>query len=180
MSLKDHTSPLVDFATRIEGDKRIDGLADAIAPVADELVADSQSRDLLQGAWLGHSVHPLLTDLPIGAWTSANMLDLFGGATSRPAARKLIFVGLLTAVPTVLTGLAEYSTTSGGDRRVGVVHALANGTAFGLFAASWQARRKERHKLGATLALAGTSVATVGRYLGGHLAIARKVGTGLR
>jgi hypothetical protein len=58
---------------------------------------------------------------------------------------------------------------------VGLVHAVTNAAAIGVYAASWSARRKGRHGKGALLALAGAGVSGVGAYLGGHLAAARKV-----
>jgi len=168
---------IVQMVRRLEDDSRLDAAADALQPLVDNLVADPRRRALLEGRWLGHAVHPFLTDLPIGAWASASLLDVLGGEESRPAARKLIGLGLVAAVPTVLTGAAEWALTSGGARRVGVVHAGANAGAFVLYGASWVARRRGRHRRGVTYALAGGGLAGVGGYLGGHLAIARGVGT---
>ncbi|WP_205857448.1 DUF2231 domain-containing protein, partial [Phytoactinopolyspora endophytica] len=79
------------------------------------------------------------------------------------------------AVPTALTGIAEWTNTTGRERRVGLVHALGNTAALGLYAASWNARRRNRHAMGVLLGLAGGVVASGSGYLGGHLAMARKV-----
>ena len=102
-------------------------------------------RRLLRGEWLGHPLHPLLTDLPIGFWTSATMLDLLGGRRARPAATTMVGLGVLSAVPTVASGLAEYTTLDSPQRRVAVVHAGANAVATALYARSWSARRRDRH-----------------------------------
>lgn len=162
---------------KIERDTRLDSLSARLAPLADRLLADPRRRHLLKGHWLGHAVHPPMTDVPIGAWTSATVLDLIGGRASRPAARRLVAVGLVAAVPTTVTGLAEWGETRNGERRIGVVHALSNTVALTLYAASYLARRKEHHKRGALLALAGAGATGVGGYLGGHLIVVNQVGS---
>ncbi len=113
---------------------------------------------------------PVLTDVPIGMWTSALTLDLVGGPAARPAATRLIALGILTAVPTAVTGWADWSTLETRDQRVGVVHAVSNALAVGLFAASWRARRRQAYARGKVLGLAASSALGLGGYLGGHLA----------
>jgi hypothetical protein len=132
---------------------------------------------VLRGDWLGHALHPLLTDVVLGTWASATLLDLVGGEESATASRRLIGTGLLVAGPTAWSGWAEWSEAGLREQRVGVVHAVSNGAAIGLYAGSWLARRRGRHGTGVGLALAGISALKVGAYLGGHLASARKVGT---
>jgi uncharacterized membrane protein len=168
---------LVRLLQGLEHASAVDPLADLLAPVADVLLSSQRVRDTLRGAWMGHALHPLLTDIPLGAWISASMLDLLGGPRSRPAAEALLTVGLVTALPTAAAGLAEWQSTSGGDRRVGAIHAAVNVGALALYGSSLIARRRGRYGAGVALALAGTAVASVSGYLGGHLAIARKVGS---
>ena len=122
-------------------------------------------------------VHPILTDLVLGSWTSATVLDLFGGEESSAGAQRLVGTGLLAVGPTAWTGWAEWTTTGPRDKRVGLVHAVTNGTAVGVYAASWVARRQGRHDSGARLALVGAAVSGLGAYLGGHLAAGRGVAT---
>ncbi|MGI8612433.1 MAG: DUF2231 domain-containing protein [Nocardioidaceae bacterium] len=173
-SLKD--APLLVRATRrLEDNTAIDQLSALLAPAAGALLASKRRADLLHGSWLGHALHPLLTDLPIGSWTSAMLLDVAGGRQSRPAAQRLVGAGLLAALPTMATGLAEWGDTTGGDRRVGAVHAVANSAALGLYAGSFLARRRGQHLRGALLALIGGGALAAGGYLGGHLVSARKV-----
>ena len=57
------------------------------------------------------------------------------------------------------------------------MHAVTNGAALSAYAASWLARRRGDHGRGVRLALAGAAVSGVGAYLGGHLAMARNVGS---
>lgn len=171
------TPALVDLTRRLEGATALDGSRRAAQQVADVLLADGTRRDLLHGTWLGHALHPVMTDLPIGCWVSASLLDLLGGTQSRPAATRLVGIGLAAAVPTAVTGLAEWGVTGEREQRVGVVHAAANTVALGLYAASYTARCQGRHRRGAVLALAGSAAVGVGGYLGGHLVSARKVST---
>ena len=166
---------IVQWTKRLEAATALDGMAERLQPLADALVADPDRAAALRGMWLGHAVHPLLTDLPLGAWVSATVLDLVGGRTSRPAAQRLIGFGVLAAVPTAVTGVAEWASTQGGERRVGVAHAAANETALLLYVLSWRARRRGRHGRGVLLGFAAGLALGVGGYLGGHLTEARKV-----
>ena len=85
------------WTRRLESLSALDPVVRTVRPLADALVADPARRDLLRGAWLGHPLHPVLTDLPIGLWTSATVLDLVGGRSARPAATRLVGLGLLAA-----------------------------------------------------------------------------------
>jgi nitrite reductase/ring-hydroxylating ferredoxin subunit/uncharacterized membrane protein len=133
-------------------------------------------KDALHGVWLGHPLHPLLTDLPIGFWTSAVLLDLTGGRRGRAAADAFVGLGVATALPTAAAGLADWSELDPPVRRSGLVHALANVTATALFTLSLVARRRGRRGRGVLLGLAGGAAATVGGFLGGHLVYRRAAG----
>jgi uncharacterized membrane protein len=167
--------PTVALTERLEQATALDPVVSALRPLAAALVDDPARRDLLRGTWLGHALHPLMTDLPIGFWTSALVLDAIGGPEARPAARRLVALGLLTAGPTALTGWAEWSATDEREQRVGVVHAASNVVAIVLFLGSWRARRRLEHGRGKALGLAAASALGLGGYLGGHLVSARKV-----
>jgi hypothetical protein len=146
-----------------------------LEPSVQALFGTGTRASVLRGQWLGHAVHPLLTDVVLGTWTSATLLDLAGGPDSSAAAQRLVGTGLLAAGPTAWTGWAEWSAAGSRDKRVGLVHAVVNGVSIGVYAASWLARRRGRHGAGAGLALLGAAVSGVGAYLGGHLVEARKV-----
>ena len=136
-------------------------------------------KDVLSGTFMGHALHPLMTDLPIGAWTSATMLDLVGGRASRPAAQKLVGIGLAAAAPTAWTGWSDWADSEPGNdpvRRLGIVHAAANGTAALLYGLSLAARRRGAHTTGVMFGLAGAGAMGAGGWLGGDLAFARGVG----
>lgn len=134
-------------------------------------------KDVLSGTWLGHPLHPLLTDLPIGFWTSAFTLDLLGGRSSRRAATHLVAWGIVSAVPTAASGAADWGDTTGPARRIGLVHAAANSAALLCFTASWWSRVRGRHARGVAYGLVGATAATAGGYLGGHLLQNLTVGT---
>jgi uncharacterized membrane protein len=123
---------------------------------------------------LGHSLHPVLTDLPLGCWTSASLVDLLGGRSGRSAATKLVGVGLLAAGPTAYAGLASWSRLEGENRRVGAVHAIGNDVAIVLFAGSFLARVRGEHGRGVRLALLGNLATVAAGHLGGHLALSRR------
>lgn len=108
---------------------------------------------------------------------STSLLDAVGGEQSRRAATGLLAFGVVTALPAVATGLAEWADTTGPTRRVGALHAAANGTAFLAYTASLIARLCGCHGTAARLGLLGLLVASVGGYLGGHLTLVLKVGS---
>lgn len=166
---------MVRWTLRLEQAQSLDRVVGALEPYVRSAFGTGLRGSVLRGAWLGHAVHPLLTDLTLGTWTSASLLDLAGGTDTAAAAQRLIGAGLLTAGPTAWTGWAEWSEAGSRDKRVGVVHAVTNGVAIGIYGASWLSRRRGRHGTGARLALAGAAVSSLGAYLGGHLVGARKV-----
>lgn len=147
----------------------LDAVAEPLARFIDDRLPPGLLA-VLQGRWLGHPLHPPLTDVPIGCWTSAWVLDLVGGERAEPAADLLIAVGVAAALPTIWSGWSEWITLPERRRRSGLVHAATNGLATGLYAASLVARRRGDRRRGRRLAHAGAAAATVGGFLGGHLA----------
>jgi nitrite reductase/ring-hydroxylating ferredoxin subunit/uncharacterized membrane protein len=136
-------------------------------------------RDALSGRPLGHAAHPLMTDVPIGTWTSATILDAIGGRSAQPAARRLIGVGIAAALPTAASGFLDWADTEPADdevRRVGLVHAAANVAALSLYGASLLARRRGATGRGRLLGFAGAGVLAFSGHLGGHLSYAKAVG----
>ena len=163
---------------RIERAKALDPAVEAVTTVANKALPPGPVKDVLHGRWLGHQLHPLLTALPIGLYSSASLLDVAGGRGSRDAARRLVGAGILATGPTALSGIADWSALGAftRPRRVGLVHAGANTVSTLLYAASWKARRDGRHGRGAVLALAGATALTASGYLGGHLTYSEGVG----
>jgi uncharacterized membrane protein len=155
---------------RLEDDPSIDALVASLRSFADPVGAGAPG-EVLRGRWLGHALHPLLTDLPIGCWTSAALLDVLGGSASRDASRRLVGLGLLFVPVTAAAGLADWSVArDDATRRVGAVHAALNVAASACYVQSWRNRRKERHVRGIGWGMVGGMVASAAGYLGGHLA----------
>jgi nitrite reductase/ring-hydroxylating ferredoxin subunit len=140
---------------------------DAVAePVQGAVKAVPQPvRNVLDGVWFGNPLHPALTDVPIGAWSAAFVLDLAGSR----AADQALGVGILGAVPTALTGLNDWSHLKDDSRRIGTVHALLNSMALALNVASYVARRDGHRGLGRVLSGVAYAGTLFSAHLGGHL-----------
>ena len=158
------------IVTSIENLSSVDPAAQAAQKITGALPPGTV-KDLLSGTDLGHPAHPLLVTVPIGAFTSALVLDLVG---EQRAARQLIGLGIVSSLPTAATGASDWSDTMGAERRVGLVHAALNSVALGAFAASWVLRRTPGR--GRLTALAGAAVLGTSGWLGGHLSYAMGVG----
>ena len=171
---------LAKLARRIYKAEQLDGIVEPLADAANRVLPPGGVKDLLHGKQLGHALHPMLVAAPIGFNIGASLLDLVPGerAGVREGAQRLTGAALLATVPTVLAGLADWSSLGAniGEKRVGLVHAGANTFATTFYLASWLARRSGRHGLGATLSLIGGGGLVVGGYLGGHLAYVNAVG----
>jgi nitrite reductase/ring-hydroxylating ferredoxin subunit/uncharacterized membrane protein len=171
-------TPLEPMVRWIESAAPLDGPAKA-AGRALRSVLTGKAKDALSGTWLGHAVHPMLTDVVIGSFTSASLLDLLASPDSDPASERLIMVGIAAYGPTALTGLNDWADTEPVDvavRRAGLVHASSNAVALGLYTASLVSRRRGARGRGVLLGAAGASVLMVGGYLGGHLSLTKGVG----
>ena len=139
-----------------------------------------RAQNALNGVWLGHPLHPVLTDLPIGFWTAAlafDALDALGGQERlRSAADAALGAGICTALGAAASGIADWQFTSDESRRVGLIHALLNGSALTLNAVSFILRRRGRRTAGRGLSLAGYAIASAAAYLGGHLVYEDRIG----
>ena len=150
----------------------IDPAVAALTAFGDRVLGDGPIRRLFDGSWLGHKLHPMLTDLPIGFWTSAFALDL-AGRDYADASDLCVAIGTLSAMPTVIAGLSDWLDLDTAAKRVGVVHATSNVLAVGLYGASWWCRHRGARVRGVSLAFAGATAATIGGALGGHLAFGK-------
>jgi len=160
----------------------LDAVAHTVQPVVKDAILSSPNgpaiKKTLHGSWLGHALHPVLTDFPIGAWTMAALFDAISGL-NRPfaaaAADFCVAAGVVTAVPTAVTGLNDWSELFGRPARIGVAHAACNAAATTLYAGSLIARRTNR-PLGVRLAYCGFGLMMLGGLLGGHLVFAQEIG----
>lgn len=162
------------FLERLEQDPTLGRLADQVSPVFDGLLGKGPLGDTLRGQALGHALHPLLVQVPIGALLSASALDLTHGQRAADQSRLLMGVTTLSALPAALSGWAEWTHADGRTRRVGIAHAALNIAGVVASAASYLARRRGWSPAGAVLTgLAGTAFG-IGGMLGGHLSLVRK------
>lgn len=136
--------------------------------------------DKLHGTWLGHPLHPILTDVVIGAWLMGALFDLLSlqgkSRSAEKAADTLTAVGAIASIPTAVTGLADYSAIPKSAAGTALVHAVVNDISLSLYLLSWRARKKGQRGGGILLSLLGLAVMGLGAYLGGHLSFGKKVG----
>ncbi len=178
MSPGDHRPP-VRAVEAVEAAGALDGPGKAIGKAVRGVLAPGALKDAISGTWLGHGLHPLLTDVVIGSFVSATLLDVLGGDRDGKAAERLIAIGIASYPVTAVTGISDYADSELADpaiRRVGLVHAAANSVALGLYAASLRARRNGDSGRGKLLGLAGASALGTAGYLGAHMTFAQGVG----
>ena len=137
-------------------------------------------RNFLHGTWFGHPLHPAITDIPLGAWTAASVLDVYeistGDDSLAEGADLAVSIGLLGAVGAAFTGLNDWNYTSDKPRKVGALHALTNIAATGCYLGSWWQRRHGCREGGLTMGFTGYALSLVGAYLGGHLVFNERIG----
>jgi nitrite reductase/ring-hydroxylating ferredoxin subunit/uncharacterized membrane protein len=127
-------------------------------------------KDFLNGVWLGHPLHPAITDIPIGAFLVALVFDLSG---ARGAATVAIGVGVVFMILAAVAGYADYIDLEGKGRRFGTVHSslmlvaavlylVSLGMRLGWFGASGGAAE-------VWLAVIGFAIVITSSYAGGEL-----------
>ena len=166
--------PLVSTVDKLEGAAWLDPAAGTVSRLVRKALPWRRVTDALHGVPLGHPLHPLMVIVPLGAWVSAAVLDLLPG--NERAAKTLVGLGVVTAVPTALTGVTDFSQLDTPQQRTGVVHQGANAVATGLFLASWFVRSQGNHGCGKILSFAGLGISGIGGFLGGHLSYRQGAG----
>jgi len=135
--------------------------------------AGRMAKNWLNGVPVRHRVHPALVAIPLGAWTTAAVLDALDSVSSddtyRAAADAAILLGIVGAVPTVAAGLADWVDTYDHQRRVGMAHALVNSTALALYGASLALRAGGNRTAGRALGGLAFGAVSLGGALGGEL-----------
>jgi nitrite reductase/ring-hydroxylating ferredoxin subunit/uncharacterized membrane protein len=174
------------LAQVIDKQDAIETAADALQPAVTNAFrsggeAGQAVKNFLHGTWLGHPLHPVLTDIPVGAWTTALALDAMEAVSGREefgsAADAAVAVGLVGALGAAATGITDWSDTDGRGRKVGLVHGLLNVTAATLYTTSLVMRRKPNtRRVGIGLSMLGYLVSGASAYLGGHLVFGEKIG----
>jgi len=165
---------LMGILDRVADTTAIDRVVEPVRRAVRGALRPQALTDFLHGTWLGHPLHPVLAQVPVGSWVSAGLLDLI--PPLRPAATTLIGAGVAAAVPTAVAGAADWSEAATGVRRLGVVHATANTAALGLYVGSLVARGRGRAALGRGLAYAGLGIAGSSAAIGGHMSYSQSAG----
>jgi nitrite reductase/ring-hydroxylating ferredoxin subunit/uncharacterized membrane protein len=156
-----------------------DWLTGVLGPVR-ERYQDNLVLEMMHGGrWVGHPLHPALSDLPIGLWAGVVVLD----ATDRDAtpgrgtdaAGVLSAAGIVAAGAAALTGLSDWTVSNNQDRRVGLFHGLLNTVGLGLQCASLGTRMAGHRGSARVLGAASLTVTAAAGYLGGHLVFTKGV-----
>ncbi len=160
----------------------LDGLADKIQPIVNNAFSSGgetghKVKDFLNGVWLGHPLHPLLTDVPIGAWTMTELLDLIsagrGGDSGLDAASDITLgAGIVAALGAAVTGITDWSDVGGAHRRMGLIHGLINVAGLTLSVGSLALRmggNKRSRGAARALSAAGYLTSSVAAYIAGEL-----------
>ena len=164
-----------DLLGPIEEQPWLNQAGDYLMELAKPLLEHPQAErvmDFLHGRWLGHALHPVITDVPIGMWLGSLLLDLVGAHKSAAVVNA---AGSASAVGAAVTGFADWTTTYGRDRRVGVLHGLLNTGGLALQLLSLSARLRRRKSSAVALSALGFTVSSVAAYLGGELVYGRGV-----
>ena len=169
----------------VDRQESLDRLSDQIQPLVRDAFKSAgpvgrEVKNVLHGTWLGHPLHPVLTDVPLGAWTAALALDAMESISGRrelgAGADAAIAVGLVGAAGAAVTGLTDWSETNGRARKVGMLHGLLNVGATALYTTSLILRRKKKRNAGMGFAMLGYAVSSASAYLGGHLVFGEQIG----
>jgi nitrite reductase/ring-hydroxylating ferredoxin subunit len=162
-----------------------DQLTAILGPWREKYQANPVIELMHGGRWLGHPLHPALSDLPIGFWAGSVLLDLADRdpAPDRGPARDgeldlaglFTAAGLVTAVAAAATGIVDWTVSDDQDRRLGLFHGVLNTAAVGLQGLSLTARLAGHRGTARGLGAAGLAVTGAAAYLGGHLVFAKAV-----
>ena len=156
----------------------LDQVATKLKSIVDPVFGEKgshQIKDALYGVWLGHPLHPAVTDIPIGCWTSTLVFDIVGYEKAADLSLKL---GTISALGAAATGFAQWFDLQEMEepRRLGALHAVANIAATGLYATSWMLRQRGDRSMGILISTAGFGLASASAWLGGDLSFRLGIG----
>jgi nitrite reductase/ring-hydroxylating ferredoxin subunit/uncharacterized membrane protein len=125
-------------------------------------------KDLLNGRWLGHPLHAATTDLPIGLLLGAVILDLVG---QRGAADIVLLATIVTMLLSAVSGLADYSDTSGTALTRATLHSTLMVLALVLLVISAVIRAGDPadRTVPVALSVVGFLMVTAGAFVGGDV-----------
>jgi nitrite reductase/ring-hydroxylating ferredoxin subunit/uncharacterized membrane protein len=168
----------------------VERLSDGAQRIIQVVVGSNQKppralKTLLNGTLLGHPLHPVITDVPVGGWLIAAIFDILWLISPTPfawAARGavvLVLVGIIGALVAIVTGLTDWSDTYGAERTTGFYHGSLNIAATIIYIISFVVRLQQPagdSLLAAIIGFIGLAVVVVGAYLGGALVFTQGTG----
>lgn len=172
------TADLVERTPALE--RGGDTVAQAVVRVTGRTELTRDMADLLHGLWLGHPLHAVLTDVTIGTWTSAILLDMASIITDsdqlEEGADFLTAFGTMSAGATAATGLNDYSRIKDDAKREGLLHGLLNAAAITSYAISTAARLMGKRRLGLGASVLGFGITLYSAWIGGDMVYRKRVG----
>lgn len=165
------------FSDRLAELPWLDTLADRLRAAYDPVLGEKGPaglKDALNGTWLGHPLHPAMTDIPIGCWTSSLILDIAG---MKKGSDILLKAGTIGALGTAATGAAQWQDLhEEAPKRLGALHAVLNVTATGLYGISWVLRSNGLRPAGIAFSTTGYAIASASALIGGDLSYRLGIG----
>lgn len=142
--------------------------------------AGQKIKNFLNGTGIGHPLHIVLTDVPIGAWTVALAFDGLELVSGRDefgtAADTSVAIGIIGALGAALAGVTDWQDADAPARRTGMIHGLLNLGGTALFATSLIMRKRKSRTKARILSALGYGVMTAAARLGGNLVYEHRVG----
>jgi nitrite reductase/ring-hydroxylating ferredoxin subunit/uncharacterized membrane protein len=139
-----------------------------------------KAADILHGVWLGHPLHPVLTDIPIGAWTLGMMCDLVAAQRGSEEAAKmadaLTAIGAVAALPTAIAGVADYSAMDESAMPLATLHGLLNSAGLLLNVLSIRDRASGNRGRGVMLSTTAFGALMFSAWIGGEMVYRKRVG----
>jgi nitrite reductase/ring-hydroxylating ferredoxin subunit/uncharacterized membrane protein len=125
-------------------------------------------KDFLNGTWLGHPLHAVLTDAPIGLFTGVIVLDVLD---LRIAADVILVLGVLSMAAAAVAGLADYSDTDETPRTRATLHATLMVVGLVVYLASLVVRASGPvdRVVPVWLSIAGFVIVSAGAFVGGDV-----------
>ena len=125
-------------------------------------------QNFLNGTWLGHPLHAVVTDVPIGALTVSIVADVIGQPVVADVA---LLLGVLAMIASAVTGAADYAEVDGNARTRATVHSALMVVSLLLYVVSLviRAGNPADRLVPILLAFAGYLLLSLGAAIGGDL-----------